>query len=73
MYHESVIHIKNIKVVMTEKCKSLNDFSPPIMKDIFREQENYYSLRNPRSRDSKRTFTATYGIDTVSFKGSQIW
>ena len=65
MSNESVIFIKNIKVLMTEISKFLNDISPPIMNDIFLKQENYYSPRNPKSLVSKRKFTATYGIDTI--------
>ena len=66
MYNESMI-IKDIKVLMTEIYKFLNDLSPRIMNDIFQKQENYYSLRNPRSLVSKRKFTTTYGIEP------QIW
>ena len=36
--------------------------------------ENYYSLRKPRSMDSKwKNFTTTYGIGTISFRGPQTW
>ena len=73
MSNESAIFIKNVKVLMTEIYKFLNDISPPIMNDIFLKQENYYSPRNPKSLVSKRKFTATYGIDTISFRGPQIW
>ena len=44
MFNKSTIPIKNIKVLVTEIYKFLNDFSPPIMNDIFQKQENYYSL-----------------------------
>ena len=71
--NESAIHIKNIEVLMAEIYTFLNDLSPPIMNDIFEKQKNYYSLRNSRSLFSKRKFTTTYGIDTISFRGSQIW
>ena len=73
MSNESTIHIKNIKVLMIKIYKFLNDLSLPIMSDIIEKQENYYSLRNPRSLVSKRKFTTTYGIDTISFRGPQIW
>ena len=71
--NESTIHIKSIKVLMTEINKFLNDLSTPIMNDIFQKQENYQSLTNPRSLVSKRKFTTTYGIDIISFRGPQIW
>ena len=73
MSNESTIHIQNIKVLMTEIYKFLNDLSPPIMSDIFQKQENYYSLKIPRPLVSKRKFTTTYDIDTISFRGPQIW
>ena len=47
-------------------------FHPQTTNDIFQKQENYYSLRNPSSLVSKRKFTTTYGIDTISFRGPQI-
>ena len=53
MSNESTVHIRNIKVLMTEIYKFLNDLSPPIMSDIFEKHEDYYSLRNPRSLASK--------------------
>ena len=71
--NKSTIHIKNMKVLMTEIHTFLNDLSPPIMNDIFQKQENYYSLRNPRSLVSKQKFTATCGNDTILLRGPQIW
>ena len=73
MSNECTIHIKDIKVLMTEIYEFLNDLSPLIMNDIFQKQETYYSLRNPRSLVSKRKFTTTYGIDTIFFSGPKIW
>ena len=37
------------------------------------KQENYYSLKKPNYLVSKWKFTTTYGIDTVFFRGPQIW
>ena len=74
MSNKSTIRIKNMKVLMIERFKFLNDLSPPTMNGIFQKQEkNYCSLRNTRSLVSKRKFTTTYGIDTISFRGPQIW
>ena len=41
--------------------------------NIFQKQENYYFLRNTGSLVSRRKFTTTYGINTISFRGPQIW
>ena len=58
---------------MTEIYKFLNDLPLPIMNYIFQKYENYCSLKNPRSLVSKRKFTATNDIDTISFGAPQIW
>ena len=73
MSNESTVHIRNIKVLMTEIYKFLNDLSPPIMSDVFEKHEDHYSLRNPRSLAFKRKMTTIYGIDTIAFRGPQIW
>ena len=67
MYNKSIIYLKNIEVFMTETFKFLNELPTPIMNYIFQNQENYYTLRNPRSV-SKRKFTTTYGIGTICFR-----
>ena len=38
MFNESGIHICNIKVLMTEIYKLLNDLSPTIMNNVFQKQ-----------------------------------
>ena len=43
------------------------------MNNIFQKQGNYYSLRKPRFLVSKRKCTSTYGVNTTSFRGPQIW
>ena len=42
------------------------------MNNVFQKQENYYSLKNPRSLVSKRKFFTTCGIDIITFRGPQI-
>ena len=42
--YESTIHIKNIKALMTEIYKFLNDLSPPVMNDIFQKQKKIITL-----------------------------
>ena len=43
------------------------------MNDTFQKQESCYSLENLRSLVSKWKFNTSYGIDTISFSGPQIW
>ena len=37
------------------------------------KNEETITLRNSRFLVSKRKFTTTYSIDTMSFRGSQVW
>ena len=71
--NENTIHIKNIHILMTEIFKFLNGLSPPIMSEIFKKEDCPYSLRNPRSLTTNCKSTAKYGIDSIVYKGPQIW
>ena len=73
MANESTIHIRNLKFLLTEVYKFLNGLSPPIMNEVFQTNDNPYDLRNPRILASKHKSTIKYGINTIAFRGSQIW
>ena len=68
MKNESTIHIRNLKFVLTEIYKFLNGFSPPIMNEMFQTNDCSCNLRNP-----KIASTIKNGINTIAFKGPQIW
>ena len=73
MANESAIHIRNLKFLLTKVYKFLNGLSPPIMSEVF--QTNYcpYDLRNLGILAFKHKFTIKYGVNTIAFKGPQIW
>ena len=73
MANESTIHIRNLKFLLTGVYKFLNGLSPPIMNEVFQTNDNPYDLRNPRILASKHKSTIKYGINTIAFRGSQIW
>ena len=80
MTNESTIHIRNLKFLLTEIYKFLNGLPPPplppptpIMNKVFQTNDNNYDLRNPRILASKHKSTIKYGINTIAFRGSQIW
>ena len=73
MANESKIHIRNLKFLLTEVYKFLNGLSPPRMNEVFQTNNCPYDLRNPRLLASKHESTMKYGINTISFKGPQIW
>ena len=61
------------KFIATEVYKFLNGVSPPIMNEVFQTNVCPYDLRNPRILASKHKSTIKYGINTIAFRGSQIW
>ena len=73
MANESTIHMRNLKFLLTEIYKFLNGLSPPIMNEVFQANDCLYDLRNPRILPSKHKFTIKYGINTIAFRGPQIW
>ena len=73
MTNETTIRIRNLKFLVTEIYKFLNGLSPRIMNEVFQINECPYNLRNPRTLASKHKSTVRYGLDTIAFKGPQIW
>ena len=71
--NENTIHVTNIHILMTEIYKFLNGLSPPIMREIFLKKYCPYSLRNPRSLITNCKSSKKCGIDSIVYKGLQIW
>ena len=43
------------------------------MNELFQTNDCPYDLKNPRIIASKHKSTIKYGINTIAFRGSQIW
>ena len=43
------------------------------MNEVFQTNDCPYDLRNPRILASKHKSNIKYGINTIAFRGSQIW
>ena len=43
------------------------------MNEVFQTNDYLYDLRNPRILASKHKSTIKHGINTIAFKGPQIW
>ena len=67
------IHVTNIQQLMIEIFKCLKGISPPIMNDIFRLRNIPYTIRNPRDLDSRLPKTVYCGLETLAYKGPQLW
>ena len=67
------IHIRNLKVLATKIFKARNNFSPPIVQNIFRTTEPAYMLRRDTLFESRRIQSQRYGIESLTYIGPKIW
>ena len=67
------IHHKNIQKLTIEMFKIKNNLSPPLMKEIFKENTNTYDLRNKRCREPTNVGTVLYGSETIRYRGPKTW
>ena len=67
------IHKRNLQFLMTEIYKTLQDLNLPSMKDIFVTIDSTYILKSKQRLKVDRVKTSAYGLETASFRGSQIW
>ena len=70
---EKTIHQDNLECLAKVVYKFLNDLSPPIMNGAFMIRNNIYNLRNFQYLYSKKRRSVKYGIETVTYRGPQIW
>ena len=67
------VHENNIHTLLIKKCKSINNLSPPIMKDFFDLKNIRYDLRSKQLLKLPEISTSRYGTEALCFKGSLIW
>ena len=53
--------------------KSINNLSPPIMKDFFDVKNTRYDLQSKQLLKLPETSTSRYDTQALCFKGSLIW
>ena len=53
--------------------KSINNLSPPIMKDFFDLKNTRYDLQSKQLLKLPETSTSRYDTQALCFKGSLIW
>ena len=67
------IHQKNIESLAIEIYKLQAGLTPPIMSDLSVTRENNYNLINFQELESSLRRTVKFGIETISYRGPQIW
>ena len=73
MVNKSTIHIRNLKLPLTEIYKYLHGLSPPSINEVFQTNDCPYVWRNPRKLASNQKSAIKYDPDAIGFKGPQIW
>ena len=67
------IHIKNLRILMIEVFKSLNQTNPSFMWDMFQRKCSPYQLRMPLNLTLPPTSSKTFGTYALVFRASYIW
>ena len=67
------IHIRNLEALATKIFKARNNFSPPIVQNVFRTTEPAYILRRDTLFESRRIQSQRYGIESLTCVGPKIW
>ena len=67
------VHESNIHTLLIEIYKSINNLSPPIMKNFFDLKNTRYDLLNKQLLKLPETNTSRYGTQALCFRGSLIW
>ena len=67
------IHHRNLQQLGIEMFKVKNGLSPSFMNTIFVSANNHYNLRHNSSFVTENIRTVTYGSETLSYRGPQLW
>jgi len=67
------IHDRNLQRLAIEMFKVKNKLSPPLIQNLFSEQDNRHALRNNRCFEMPNARTVRYGTDTIRYRGPKTW
>ena len=67
------IHHRNLQKLAIEMYKIKNNISPSFMNSLFSITNIPYNLRNNSDFKKENIRTVTYGSETLSFRGPEIW
>ena len=66
------VHIRNLKLLMTEVYKRIQELNPGFMKEIFVEKHSPYGLRSCHNLLLPQALTTCGGLETTSSLGSRL-
>ena len=66
-------HVKNLQKLMTEIYMSLNNMNPSIVWEFHEKKYVAYDLRKKNLCKLPKAMTTSYGVESLSFRGSFLW
>ena len=67
------IHVRNLRLLMTEMYKTKFDLHPPCMKDIFMERNISCNLRHGNDAQLPKVRTTSFGIESIAYLRNELW
>ena len=67
------VHESNIRTLLIEIYKSINNLNPPIMNDFFDLKNTRYDPQSKQLLKLPATSTSRYATQALCFKGSLMW
>ena len=69
------IHVRNLKLLVTEVFKSLHSVGPSIMHDLFTENQSIYKLRYGQTLELPlyNRYYSAFGVNTFDFRAAITW
>ena len=72
-HNELTIHQRNLQALMTDVCKRLNGYTPPIVGILFLFRENIHNIRDFQVISNKDIKTARYGLEIICHRTPFRW
>ena len=69
----TTIHVKNLKVMLTEMFKTKNYQNVDFMREVFPLRNNSYNLRYSNEFLQPKVKTVSCGMETIRIRGPQLW
>ena len=70
---ETNIHTHNLRMLMIEIHKTLNNTNPPFMQEYFIRKDVKYDLRTRYLLQIPAAKSISFRIDSIKFRGSLLW
>ena len=67
------IHVKNLQKLATEMLKISENFSVPLMSELFYQKINHYNLRNPYEFSIRNANSVFHGHASIRYLSPLIW